>query len=92
MITKHHSTLFGSFSNTISNELKGKLWNEIKDEVNKVHGRNRSVKSIQAKWQKMTSQVKQKSAEIRRLGRLSGKNDERGPELTQLEEQMQPTP
>jgi hypothetical protein len=92
LVTENYKVLFGAFTNNITSEIKTKVWNNIKERINKINGKERSVKSVKDKWQKMTTAVKKKCSEINKLNRTSsGRNDTEIPELTQLEEQIKST-
>ena len=46
LIRRNHNVVCGTFSNTITHDLKTKVWWQIADEINKAYGKNRTVKSI----------------------------------------------
>ncbi len=46
MVTKHKSTLFGSFSNVVTREIKEKLWEEITSDINSISPAERSKEKV----------------------------------------------
>lgn len=88
LISKHQKVLFGSFSNSITIDLKNKIWRDITEEMNKTTGKIRTVKRIQEKWSRMHSAVKIKCASLNRKARTSGINEEDGEHLTPQEERI----
>lgn len=88
LVITHYATLFGSFTSTITREVKEKTWQSIAHELNRTYNRGRNVNSIQEKWKKMASYVKGKSAKINKMNRTSGINDEEAIQLTDIESQI----
>ena len=87
-VAEHKSTLFGSFSNVITQQSKEKIWEDITAEINTIAPVKRSKDKVKEKWSRCQSIVKCKAAAINREKRTSGINETNGQELSVEEEKI----
>lgn len=90
-VCSKYDLLFGSFSNIITTESKTKTWTEITKQVNETFNRQRTVKGLKLKWQRIVTSVKAKCADINRANRSSGVHNVDIPQLTPMEDEVKAT-
>ena len=60
------------FTNSITNQRKNKIWDEITCEVNALGVANRTAHEVKEKWKNLTSSAKKRFSDIRRQERQTG--------------------
>lgn len=61
-LKKNIDTINSKFTNTITNEKKKKVWENITSQINALGISNRSIKEIKTKWTNMHQTAKKKSS------------------------------
>ncbi|XP_045194611.2 myb/SANT-like DNA-binding domain-containing protein 4 [Mercenaria mercenaria] len=80
--------LFEKFSDTVTNEKKGKCWREIVVKVNAVSCTERTMDEIRKKWSDWSSSVKVKASKFKTACNKTGGGKLESPKLTELEEKV----
>ncbi|XP_071082487.1 myb/SANT-like DNA-binding domain-containing protein 4 [Haliotis cracherodii] len=57
-VAVHHTTLKSSFSSTVTNKLKGSIWEDI---ANKINASSRSATDVRKKWNDIKCQTRKKA-------------------------------
>ena len=78
LFTQHHHMLLSSFKSTVTNNKKQQLWQEIKNEVNRVGGHNRDVDQIKHKWKDLKQHAKKDLSARKRPQTGGGKPPKEG--------------
>ena len=65
-VRQHKDIIMGSFSNTITHDLKEKTWREITEKINAVSSGLRTVKLVRKKWSDLASRTKAKAGKLKK--------------------------
>ena len=84
-VRQRKDIIMGSFSSTITHDLKEKTWREITEKINAVSSGLRTVKLVRKKWSDLASRTKAKAAKLKKTQTGDNKPVK---DLTPLEEQV----
>ncbi|XP_071111310.1 myb/SANT-like DNA-binding domain-containing protein 4 [Haliotis cracherodii] len=65
-VAVHHATLNSSFSSTVTNKLKGSIWEDIANKINANTASSRSATDVRKKWNDIKCQTRKKAQENRK--------------------------
>ena len=68
-VEENLDVLQSKFTNSVTNQRKNKIWDDITREINAVGVANRTSHEAKEKWKNLTSSAKKKFSDIRRQQR-----------------------
>ena len=71
-VEENLDVLQSKFTNSVTNQRKNKIWDDITREINAVGVANRTSHEVKEKWKNLTSSAKKKFSDMRRQQRQTG--------------------